>query len=58
MLRGKGAKLTQDRVNYFCHPDWVVTKRKQPPKRLWMPKVPTEDGLKATVEAYRAKGWL
>lgn len=58
MIRGKGAKLTPDRVSYFCHPDWVVKKRKQPPKRLWTPEVATEDGLKATVEAYRRKGWL
>lgn len=58
MLRGRNARLTADRVSYYCHPDWVVKKRKQPPKRLWAPKVATEDGLKATVEAYRAKGWL
>lgn len=57
-FRGKNAKLTPDRVDYFCHPDWVVARRKQPPKRLWTPQVPTEEGLKATVEAYRAKGWL
>lgn len=57
-IRGKGAKLTPDRVAYFCHPDWVVGKRKQPPKRLWMPQVPTEQGLKATADAYREKGWL
>ncbi|WP_030539006.1 NAD(P)-dependent oxidoreductase [Sphingobium sp. DC-2] len=58
ILRGKGAKLTQDRVSYFCHPDWVVAKRKQPPKKLWQPKVATDEGLKATAEAYRIKGWL
>lgn len=58
MVRGKAAKLTPDRVSYFCHPDWVVKKRKQPPKKLWVPKVTTEDGLKATTEAYRKKGWL
>ncbi|MEC3949941.1 NAD-dependent epimerase/dehydratase family protein [Sphingobium sp. HWE2-09] len=58
MVRGKNAKLTPDRVDYFCHPDWVVTKRKQPPKRLWLPQIRTEDGLKATVAAYRLKGWL
>ena len=58
MLRGKGAKLTQDRVRYYCHPDWVVTKRKQPPKTLWVPKIATEEGLRATAEAYRRKGWL
>lgn len=58
MIRRGGARLTPDRVSYFCHPDWVVKKRKQPPKRLWVPHVSTEEGLKATVEAYRAKGWL
>ncbi|HKT77943.1 MAG TPA: NAD(P)H-binding protein [Sphingobium sp.] len=58
MLRGKGAKLTPDRVSYFCHPDWVVNKRKQPPKKLWVPQVATEEGLKATAEAYRQKGWI
>lgn len=58
MLRGKGAKLTPDRVSYFCHPDWVVSKGKQPPKRLWTPEVATEEGLKATAKAYRQKGWI
>lgn len=58
MVRGRNAKLTPDRVSYFCHPDWVVKKRKQPPKKLWTPKISTEEGLKATVEAYRSKGWL
>lgn len=58
LVRGRRAKLTPDRVDYFCHPDWVVTQRRQPPKRLWMPQVSTEEGLKATVEAYREKGWL
>ncbi|CAM8671523.1 hypothetical protein sphantq_01019 [Sphingobium sp. AntQ-1] len=58
MVRGKKAKLTPDRVDYFCHPDWVVAKRKQPPKRLWLPQVKTQDGLTATVAAYREKGWL
>lgn len=58
MIRGRNAKLTPDRVAYFCHPDWVVGKRKQPPKRLWIPQMPTEDGLRKTVAAYREKGWL
>ena len=58
MVRGRNAKLTPDRVNYFCHPNWVVGNRKQPPKRLWVPQVPTPDGLKATAAAYREKGWL
>lgn len=58
LMRGKKAKLTPDRVDYFCHPDWVVGKRRQPPKRLWLPQVKTEEGLRETVAAYREKGWL
>lgn len=58
LIRRGNAKLTPDRVDYFCHPDWVVTPAMQPPRCLWMPQIPTEDGLKATVAAYREKGWL
>lgn len=58
LVRGRHAKLTPDRVDYFCHPDWVVGKRRQPPRRLWLPQVKTEDGLSATVAAYRLRGWL
>lgn len=58
LIRRGNAKLTPDRVDYFCHPDWVVTPAMQPPRRLWMPQILTEDGLKATVAAYREKGWL
>lgn len=58
LVRGRKAKLTPDRVDYFCHPDWVVGQRKQPPRRLWLPQMPTEQGLQETVAAYREKGWL
>lgn len=55
--RGK-AKLTPDRVRYFCHPDWVVTAEARPPEALWRPRIRTQTGLKATAEWYRARGWL
>jgi nucleoside-diphosphate-sugar epimerase len=58
ILRGKGARLTADRVSYYCHPDWVAATGRHAPASLWKPQVPTADGLKATVDAYRAKGWL
>lgn len=58
LLRGRKAKLTPDRVRYFCHPDWVSTPSLAVPAPLWTPQIATEDGLKATAEAYRAKGWL
>jgi nucleoside-diphosphate-sugar epimerase len=57
-LRGRKAKLTPDRVGYMAHPDWVSSQRMKPPLDLWMPEVPTLDGLRATAEWYREKGWL
>lgn len=58
LFRGNGAKLTPDRVDYFCHPDWVAATDAHVPKQLWMPQIPTEEGLKATAQAYRTKGWI
>jgi nucleoside-diphosphate-sugar epimerase len=58
LIRGSKAKLTPDRVRYFCHPDWVAAPTLKVPTSLWTPQIATEAGLKATAEAYRAKGWL
>lgn len=58
LVRGKSAKLTPDRVDYFCHPDWTVDPARRPPATLWQPQIHTRDGLKATAAAYREKGWL
>jgi uncharacterized protein YbjT (DUF2867 family) len=58
LLRRGGAKLTADRVGYFCHPDWVVAAEKRPPERLWSPEVRTPTGLKETADWYRREGWL
>jgi nucleoside-diphosphate-sugar epimerase len=54
----KEAKLTPDRVRYFCHPDWVVTAHRKPPETLWSPQIRTPTGLKDTADWYRAEGWL
>lgn len=56
LKRGDRAKLTRDRVRYFCHPDWVVEQR--PPADLWKPAVKGAEGLKATADWYKAHGWL
>lgn len=56
MRLGERAKLTPDRVRYFCHPDWVAKQR--PPASVWEPKVDAEAGLKATADWYREQGWL
>jgi uncharacterized protein YbjT (DUF2867 family) len=58
LVRRDRAKLTPDRVRYFCHPDWVVTAEARPPETLWRPAIRTPTGLKTTAEWYRAQGWL
>lgn len=57
-LRGKRAKLTPDRVSYFCHPDWVANPAHRAPANLWSPQVQTAEGLVETARWYRAKGLL
>lgn len=57
-LRADKAKLTPDRVGYMCHPNWVSRFDRKPPPTLWEPQIAGEEGLKATAEWYRAKGWL
>jgi uncharacterized protein YbjT (DUF2867 family) len=57
-VRRSRAKLTPDRVNYYCHPDWVSGVDRRPPERLWRPEVKTAAGLKDTADWYRAEGWL
>jgi uncharacterized protein YbjT (DUF2867 family) len=58
LVRGRKAKLTRDRVRYFCHPDWVARRSMAPPAKLWKPKISTIEGLRATATAYRQLGWL
>ncbi|HEU4959784.1 MAG TPA: NAD(P)H-binding protein [Sphingomonas sp.] len=58
LARGKRAKLTPDRVAYFCHPDWTVDPDKRPDPALWRPEVPTPEGLAATAAWYRAHSLL
>jgi len=58
LVRRDRAKLTPDRVRYFCHPDWVVTAEARPPHTLWRPAIRAPTGLKATAEWYRQQGWL
>jgi len=58
LLRRRRAKLTPDRVGYFCHPDWVVAADKRPAAGLWKPEIRTPTGLKETAEWYKKEGWL
>lgn len=56
LLRGRNAKLTPDRVRYFCHPDWVSHQR--PPADIWTPATDTHTALTETAAWYRAQGLL
>jgi nucleoside-diphosphate-sugar epimerase len=58
LVRGDKAKLTADRVAYFCHPDWMVDPGRGAPESLWKPEVETERGLAETANWYRKAGWL
>ncbi|MFC4254638.1 NAD(P)H-binding protein [Altererythrobacter xixiisoli] len=58
LLRGKGAKLTRDRVGYMIHPDWGCGTAFAVPPSIWQPQVETTAGLRATADWYRAQGWL
>lgn len=58
MLRGDKARLTADRVNYFCHPDWRIDPAMRPDAALWTPQIDTHRGLAETVAAYRTAGLL
>ena len=58
LVRRGNAKLTRDRVRYYCHPDWVATADRRPPARLWQPRIKTPTGLRQTADWYREQGWL
>lgn len=58
LLRRGRAKLTPDRVRYYCHPDWVAAADLRPPEALWTPQIRTPTGLKQTADWYRSEGWL
>ena len=58
LLRRGKAKLTTDRVNYFCHDDWTIDPQKRLPTQLWEPRIETRQGLKETAIWYRQNDWL
>jgi uncharacterized protein YbjT (DUF2867 family) len=58
LIRRGRAKLTADRVAYFCHPDWMVDPGLGAPEELWRPEIDTERGLADTARWYRHQGWL
>lgn len=57
-FRKSHAKLTPDRARYMVHPDWVSHLDKAVQAKIWRPEIATNDGLAATAQWYRTKGWL
>ncbi|SIN59510.1 Nucleoside-diphosphate-sugar epimerase [Parasphingorhabdus marina DSM 22363] len=57
-FRKDKAKLTADRVSYFCHDDWTIDPAKRLPHQLWVPKIETEKGLRDTAQWYRLNDWM
>ena len=58
LIRGGKAKLTEDRVGYMLHKDWVCDLRRAPPISVWQAVWDGEAGLKMTAEWYKEQGWL
>lgn len=58
LFRGKGAKLTADRVGYLTHPDWTINADHKVLPTLWTPQIETHVGLAATARWYREHRWL
>ncbi len=56
--RGDRARLTADRVAYFCHPDWTIDPARRPPPAIWAPQIDTRTGLADTARWYRGQGLL
>lgn len=56
LVRGKNAKLTPDRVAYFCHSDWVS--HETPPADVWAPQESTASALATTAQWYREQKLL
>ncbi len=57
-LRKDQAKLTDDRISYFCHDDWTIDPAKRLPPSVWQPKIESRQGLKDTARWYRQNDWL
>tara|TARA_R110000850_G_scaffold31773_11_gene87184 strand:- start:775 stop:1707 length:933 start_codon:yes stop_codon:yes gene_type:complete len=58
LVRRDKAKLTADRVSYFCHDDWTIDPQKRLPTQLWQPRIDTRQGLKDTAIWYRQNDWM
>jgi len=52
------ALLSPGKINEILHPDWAVDPAYAPPKKLWKPRIPLDQGFAGAISWYRAAGWL
>jgi hypothetical protein len=57
LFRRSRAKLTADRVSYYCHPDWV-SRRSAGPLPPLDPESKDSDRPQGDGDWYKAQGWL
>ena len=55
---GQSAYLSPGKLNEFFHPDWVARTSGDGPLSDWRARMTFETGFPATLEWYRAQGWL
>ena len=56
--RGRATFFTPGKLREFFHPDWVARTASDGPLGDWRPRFTFETGFPATLEWYRAEGWL
>ena len=55
---GQTPRLTPDKLRELYHPDWVCRENPLAETAGWAPALTLDQGFAATVEWYRAQGWL
>ncbi len=56
--RGRAAYYSPGKINEFFHPDWVARTSADGPLGGWRARFTFETGFPATLEWYRAEGWM
>ncbi|HEX9767672.1 MAG TPA: SDR family NAD(P)-dependent oxidoreductase [Kiloniellales bacterium] len=56
--RGRATYYSPGKINEFFHPDWVARTSADGPLGGWRARFTFETGFPATLEWYRAEGWM